>query len=59
MSTKLSRTTITIPNEWESELRSLKQEQFYDKSKSELLRYLIQQGLEQIRKSKATQEKPA
>lgn len=59
MSTKLSRTTITIPNEWESELRSLKQEQFYDKSKSELLRYLIQQGLEQTRKSKATQEKPA
>lgn len=45
MSTELKRMTISLMPEWDEDMRNLKKEQFYDKSKSEMLRYLIQIGL--------------
>lgn len=50
MSTKLVRTSVTLLPEWEEDLKKLKQEKFYDKPKSELIRYLIQLGLEETKK---------
>lgn len=54
MNKKVIRTSVTLLPEWEEELRKLKQERFYDKSKSELIRYLIQLGLEETKKSSRT-----
>lgn len=58
MPTELKRMTITFLPEWENDLRSLKKEQFYDKSKSEMIRFLIQQGLTAT-KEKALNKKGA
>lgn len=54
MSTKLVRTSVTLLPEWEEDLKKLKQEKFYDKPKSELIRYLIQLGLEETKKPSKT-----
>lgn len=54
MSTNLKRMTVTFLPEWDEDLDRLKKEQFYDKSKSELIRYLIQQGLEKVKNDKRT-----
>lgn len=49
MSTKLKRISITLLPEWEEPLKKLKQMWFYDKSQSELIRFLIQRGLTDIK----------
>lgn len=46
MATSMKRMTVSFPAEWESEIAKLKKERFYDKPTSELIRYLIQKGLE-------------
>ena len=48
--------TVTILPEWEEELDILKKEVFYNASKSELIRYLIKTGLNQIKKENCTLE---
>lgn len=45
MSTYNKRTTVTLLPEWESTLNKLKKERFYNKSKSEMIRYIIGLGL--------------
>lgn len=40
------RLTITLLPEWEQKLDHLKQDQFYDKSKADMLRHLIELGLQ-------------
>lgn len=54
MSTKLKRMTLTFLSEWDEDFDKLKKEQFYDKPKSEMIRYLIQQGLEKVKNDKRT-----
>lgn len=54
MSTKLKRLSVTILPEWEKELDRLKKEKFYDKPTSELLRYLIKEGLRSSKRTKAS-----
>ncbi len=49
---KNKRMTVTLLPEWEEELNILKKEDFYNTSKSELIRYLIKTGLNQIKKEK-------
>ena len=44
---KNKRMTVTLLPEWEEELNILKKEDFYNTSKSELIRYLIKTGLKQ------------
>lgn len=51
MATKNIRTTVTLLPEWEKDIDTLKKERFYNKSKSEMLRYLIQLGLDEAKKS--------
>lgn len=53
---KSKRMTVTILPEWEEELDILKKEVFYNASKSELIRYLIKTGLNQIKKENCTLE---
>lgn len=45
MSAITKRALVTLRPEWESDLDRLKQEKFYDKTQSEMFRYLIQLGL--------------
>jgi hypothetical protein len=40
------RMTVTLRPEWSESLVNLKKTKFYDKPQSELLRYLIELGLE-------------
>ncbi|ODM03174.1 hypothetical protein [Eisenbergiella tayi] len=40
------RMSVTILPEWEHDLDNLKREKFYDKPRSEMIRFLIQLGLE-------------
>ena len=54
---KSKRMTVTLLPEWEEELNFLKKEDFYNAFKSELIRYLIKTGLEQIKKEKSRGEK--
>ncbi|WP_250278010.1 ribbon-helix-helix domain-containing protein [[Clostridium] colinum] len=49
---KSKRMTVTLLPEWEEELDTLKKESFYNTSKSELIRYLIKTGLNQIKKER-------
>jgi hypothetical protein len=44
------RFTVTIPTELDPELRKIKQDQFFDKSQTEMIQYLIRLGLEAARK---------
>lgn len=46
MPTELKRISVTIPTDLEEQLDLLKQEKFYKKSYGEMLRQLIQLGLE-------------
>ena len=50
MATSMTRKMVTIPPDLEFALDRLKKEQFYNTSKSEMLRYLIQQGLHALDK---------
>lgn len=51
MTKKAIRTSVTLLPEWEEDIERLKKEKFWDKSKSELIRYLIKLGLEESKKS--------
>ena len=44
--------TVTVPEEWEKDLDSLKKDEFYDKTRADMLRYLIKLGLEESKKDK-------
>lgn len=44
------RMSVTILPEWEKDLDKLKQEKFYDKPRSEMIRFLIELGLEKSKK---------
>lgn len=53
MRSKESKTfLITLQPEWLESLDRLKQEQFYNVSKAEMMRYVISKGLEAIKASK-------
>lgn len=44
--------TVIVPEEWEKDLDSLKKDEFYDKTRADMLRYLIKLGLEASKKDK-------
>lgn len=44
------RMTVTILPEWENDFDKLKREKFYNTSKSELIRYLIKTGLDEVKR---------
>lgn len=52
MTTSKKRLTLTLLPEWEPVLIKLKQEKFYNKPFSEMLRHLIELGLNQIKENK-------
>ncbi len=52
MSGDSKRISITIPIELQHKLDSLKKEGFYKESYSEMLRYLIEVGLQKSKESK-------
>ncbi len=58
MDSEKKRITITIPLEKKAELEKLKQEQFRDKSSSELFRYLMKEGLEASQSKELEAPKP-
>mgnify|MGYP006067305035 CR=1 FL=1 len=43
--------TVTLLDEWEKDIEMLKKEKFYNTSKSELIRFLIKTGLEEVKKT--------
>ena len=51
MSTSNKRLSVTLLPEWEDELDRLKKTKFYNQSKAELIRYLINLGLKEVRKT--------
>lgn len=59
MSTYSKRTMVTLKSEWEPELDQLKKEQFYNKTQSEMFRYIISRGLEVLKAEKAEKDKKA
>ena len=52
MATTKKRLTLTLLPEWEPALNKLKKEKFFNKSFSEMLRYLIELGLKQVKETK-------
>lgn len=48
---------VTLLPEWEPMLDRLKEEQFYNDTRAEMLRYLIGRGLVSLRSEKAEREK--
>ena len=46
MATQLKRTSLTLRPDWDEDLNRLKKEMFYNKTFSDLLRYLIELGLD-------------
>lgn len=48
---------VTLLPEWEPMLDRLKEEQFYNDTQAEMLRYLIGRGLVSLRSEKAEREK--
>lgn len=46
MATSLKRLSVTLQPEWEPDLDELKRTAFYDKTKADVIRYLIELGLE-------------
>jgi hypothetical protein len=50
---------VTLKPEWEPELDQLKKEQFYNKTQSEMFRYIISRGLEVLKAEKAEKDKKA
>lgn len=57
MGTLMKRISVTIPNELEKDLDKLKQEKFYNKPQSEMLRYLIRLGLQKSKEIKYIDKK--
>lgn len=49
MATQLPRLSITMKTEWDEDLDNLKRTEFYDRPKADMLRYLIELGLENWR----------
>lgn len=47
--TKYKRVMVTMRPEWEPELDRLKKDQFYNVTRAEMYRQLIQRGLESVR----------
>lgn len=52
MPSKLKRLSLAIPPEVESDLKALKKEVFFNKSKSEMIRELLVAGIEVSRPHK-------
>lgn len=52
MNKEAHRMSITLLPEWDEDIKSLKKEVFYDKTKSELIRFLIQTGIDKMKESK-------
>lgn len=48
---------ITLLPEWETELNQLRNEQFYDKSQSDMFKYIISRGLDALKQEKAKDKK--
>lgn len=46
MGTQSPRLSLTLDKKWMPELDKLKQEKFYNQSKADVLRYLIERGLQ-------------
>lgn len=57
MPTNKKRFMVTVTSEIHKELIILKKEHFYDTSYSEMLRYLLQKGLEVEKSNKNNEEK--
>jgi hypothetical protein len=57
MSTNLPRLSVTLKPEWEPELDELKRTVFYDKPRADVLRYLIDLGLEAWRQQQVVVQK--
>ena len=53
------RTMITLRPEWESELDTLKKEQFYNETQAEMFRHIISCGLDVLRKEKVMPQSQA
>ena len=49
----MNRVLVTIPPEWEKDFDNLKKEKFYNESKAEMLRYILQKGISAIKKEAA------
>jgi len=48
-----NRFSVSIPQGLEAEIAELKKEQYFDKPRSEMIRFLIQKGLEVVRREQA------
>ena len=48
---------ITLLPEWETELNNLWNEQFYDKSQSDMFKYIISRGLDSLKQEKKKDKK--
>lgn len=62
MATQNKRMMVSLLPEWDDKLLKLKKEKFYNTTKSEMIRYLIGLGIEEIEHqtiSEPTKEKPA
>jgi len=47
------RFLVTQQSDWDERFDRLKQERFYDRSKAEMVRYLITKGLEAVEREQA------
>lgn len=50
----MNRVLVTIPKELEQEFDKLKRDKFYNESRAEMLRYILQKGIASIKKEGAT-----
>lgn len=57
MSIYTKRAMVTLLPEWEPVLDKLKKEQFYNDTKAEMFRYIIERGLASIKSEKVEKEK--
>lgn len=48
-----NRFSVSIPQGLEDQIAELKKEQYFDKPRSEMIRFLIQKGLEAIEREQA------
>ena len=48
-----NRFSVSIPHGLEKEVADLKKSQYFDKPRSEMIRFLIQKGLEAVRREQA------
>ena len=53
---KFGRVTINLPERFENDLEELKKKKFYDKSLSELIRYLIDLGIKEEKENNKYQK---